>query len=435
MAGSRVNNLSGKRALRGTIEVPGDKSITHRAVIFSALADGTSEIAGYLTSEDCQRTIAAFREMGIAITAGSSSGAPSLAIEGKGLWGLSEPKQVLDCGNSGTSIRLLTGLLAGQSFFSVLTGDASLRSRPMRRVVEPLRQMGGEIVGRSGGNLAPLAVSGRKLTGIDYHLPIASAQVKSAILLAGLTASGVTTLSEPSQSRDHTERMLRYFGVKLEEKEGRISITGGTPYRAKRIEVPGDISSAAFFLVAGALVEGSEITLRKVGVNPTRTGILDVLQKMGADVTVTPSASICGEPTADLTVRSGPLKGTVIEGELIPRTLDEFPILCVAAAAAEGETLIRGAQELRVKESDRIAAMAKALRGMGVAVEEFQDGMKIEGTEKWRGTDCETHADHRVAMAMTVAGLLAEGGNRIDDEECINTSFPGFMKLLSGLIS
>lgn len=435
MNGSRAKSAPKKGPLRGTVEVPGDKSITHRAVILSALAEGQSEISGYLASEDCRRTMTAFQEMGISITSEPSKGVPTLSIEGKGFWGLSEPKGVLDCGNSGTTMRLLTGLLAGQSFFSVLTGDASLRGRPMRRVVEPLRLMGGEIVGRSGGNLAPLAISGRKLSGIDHRLPIASAQVKSAILLAGLMASGVTTLSEPSRSRDHTERMLRYFGVKFEEKEGRLSIVGGSPFLGKKIGVPGDISSAAFFLVAGTLVEGSEITLRNVGVNPTRTGILDVLQQMGARITVTPLAPVSGEPTADLTVRSSALKGTAMEGELIPRTLDEFPILCVAAAAAEGETVIRGAQELRVKESDRIATMAAALRGMGVTVEEFPDGMKIEGTKKWRGADCETHGDHRVAMAMTVAGLIAKGGNRVDDEACINTSFPGFMKLLSGLTS
>lgn len=422
-----------KRSLRGAIEVPGDKSITHRAVIFSALAEGTSEIAGYLPSEDCERTVAAFQEMGISIAAEKSKGIPTLWVEGKGLEGLSEPKQVIDCGNSGTTLRLLTGLLAGQSFFSVLTGDASLRSRPMRRVVDPLRQMGAEIAGRSEGNLAPLAVSGRKLNGIDYRLPMASAQVKSAILLAGLTASGTTYLTEPGRSRDHTERMLRYFGVPLEEQSGSISVSGGTSFRGKKIEVPADLSSAAFFLVAGTIVEGSEITVRKVGVNPTRTGILEILQRMGAHIEIKPSPPLCGEPVADLTVRSSALRGVTVEGELIPRMLDEFPILCVAAAAAEGETVVRGARELRVKESDRIAAMAEALRGMGVTVEEFPDGIKINGGKKWRGASCTTHGDHRVAMSMTVAGLIAEGGNTIDDVACINTSFPGFMELLSSL--
>lgn len=422
-----------KRPLRGTITVPGDKSITHRAVIFSALGEGPSEIIGYLPSEDCERTITAFREMGIAISVETVNGLPSLHVQGKGLWGLTEPTGVIDCGNSGTTLRLLTGLLAGKPFFSVLTGDASLRKRPMRRVIDPLQTMGAEILGRSGGMLAPLAISGKKLNGIDYRLPIASAQVKSAILLAGLTASGVTTLSEPSRSRDHTERMLRSLGVRFEENNGRLSVVGGSSYPGKRIEVPGDLSSAAFFLVAGAIIEGSEITIRKIGVNPTRTGLLEVLKEMGAEITVTPLEPMGDEPVADLTVRSTSLHGAVIGGDLIPRTIDEFPILCVAAAAAEGETVIRDAQELRVKESDRIAAMAQALRGMGIAVEEFPDGMRIEGKKKWKGTFCETHGDHRIAMSMAIAGLVAEGGNEIDDVACIDTSFPGFLGLLGTL--
>ena len=422
-----------KGSLRGTIEVPGDKSITHRAVILASLAEGTSEIIGYLPSEDCERTVSAFREMGAAIKAGTAEGRPALTVEGKGLWGLSEPSGVIDCGNSGTTFRLLTGLLAGQSFFSVLTGDGSLRRRPMRRVVEPLRRMGAEIIGRDGANLPPLAISGRKLTGIDYLLPIASAQVKSALLLAGLTASGVTTISEPSRSRDHTERMFRHLGARFEEKEGRLSVVGGVPFSGKKIIVPGDLSSAAFFLVGAAIMKNSEVTVRNVGVNPTRTGFLEILQRMGADIAVRPLEPVCGEPIADVTVRSGALRGTVIEGDMIPRSLDEFPILCVAAARAEGTTVIRGAQELRVKESDRIAVMARALRGMGVEVEEFPDGMKIQGKGRWAGTRCETEGDHRVAMAMTIAGLAAEGGSEVDDEKCVNTSFPGFMKLLASL--
>ncbi|MBI3804743.1 MAG: 3-phosphoshikimate 1-carboxyvinyltransferase [Nitrospirae bacterium] len=422
-----------KAPLRGTIAVPGDKSITHRGVIFAALAEGPSKVVGYLPSEDCERTIAAFQGMGVSITVETVDGVPSLQVEGKGLWGLTEPTGVIDCGNSGTTLRLLTGLLAGRPFFSVLTGDASLRKRPMRRVIDPLRTMGAEIFGRSGGTLAPLAISGKKLTGIETRLSIASAQVKSAILLAGLTAAGVTTVSEPSRSRDHTERMLRSLGARFEEREGRLSIVGGAPYSGKRIEVPGDLSSAAFFLVAGAIVDGSEITIQKVGVNPTRTGILDVLKAMGAEITITPRPPMGDEPVADLTVRAGALRGTVIRGELIPRTIDEFPILCIAAAAAEGETVVRDAEELRVKESDRIAAMAKGLRGMGITVEEFPDGMRIEGSRQWKGTFCETHGDHRIAMAMTVAGLMAEGGNEIDDVACINTSFPGFLGLLSKL--
>ncbi|MFQ5949425.1 MAG: 3-phosphoshikimate 1-carboxyvinyltransferase [Nitrospiria bacterium] len=430
---SSIEARSKRTPLRGTIDLPGDKSITHRAIILSALGEGTGEIVGYLPSEDCERTIAAFREMGISITSETSDGIPTLWVEGKGLGGLSEPKGVIDCGNSGTTMRLLTGLLAGQSFFSVLTGDASLRKRPMRRVVDPIRIMGGEIMGRSGGDFAPLAISGRKLSALDYRLPIASAQVKSAILLAGLVASGVTTLSEPTRSRDHTERMFRYLGVAFTEEEEGLSVEGGVPFRNKRIDVPGDISSAAFFMVAAMIVKGSEITLRRIGVNPTRSGILNMLQEMGAEISVKPLEPICNEPTADITVRSSALRGTVIEGESVSRVLDEFPILCIAAASAEGETVIRNAEELRVKESDRIATMAMALRGMGIVTETFPDGVRIQGRRGWKGTACETGGDHRVAMSMVVAGLVAEGGNQIDDVACINTSFPGFLDLLSEL--
>lgn len=427
------STCSSKVPLRGTIRLPGDKSITHRAVILSALGEGTAEIVGYLPSEDCDRTVAAFREMGVSIIESSSGGISRLKIEGKGLGGLSEPKGVIDCGNSGTTMRLLTGLLAGQSFFSVVTGDASLRQRPMLRIVEPLRLMGGEIRGRSGGDFAPLAISGGGLSAINYRLPFASAQVKSAILLAGLLASGETTVSEPGRSRDHTERMFRYLGIKCEEKADGFSVAGGTPFKNKRIEIPGDISSAAFFLVAATILERSEITLRCIGVNPTRTGVLDVLQRMGADIMVQPLTPICNEPIADLTIRSRPLRGIVIDGALASSILDEFPVLCIAAAAAEGETVIRNAQELRVKESDRIETMAKALRGMGVQVETFADGMRIQGNRLWRGTTCETKGDHRIAMSMAVAGLRTEGENKIDDMDCIKTSFPGFLRLLSEL--
>ncbi len=426
-------DCSRKVSLRGAIRLPGDKSITHRAVMLSAFGEGTAEIVGYLPSEDCERTVAAFRAMGISIIDTSSGGTLSLKIEGKGLRGLSEPKGVIDCGNSGTTMRLLTGLLAGQSFFSVLTGDASLRQRPMGRIVAPLRCMGAEIMGRSGGDLAPLAISGGMLSGTSIRLPFSSAQVKSAILLAGLLASGETIVSEPGRSRDHTERMFRYLGIQCEEKAEGFSVVGGRAFKNKRIEIPGDISSAAFFLVAATILEGSEVKLKGVGINPTRTGILDVLQRMGADITIHPLSSSRHEPIADLTVRSRPLRGILIEGALAASVLDEFPVLCIAAAAAEGETVIRNAQELRVKESDRIETMAKALRGMGIQVETFSDGMKIRGSRQWRGTACETKGDHRIAMSMTVAGLRTDGENEIDDMECINTSFPGFLDLLSEL--
>ncbi len=421
------------RPLAGTMTVPGDKSITHRAVILSALARGTSPIHGYLPSEDCLHTVAAFQQMGVSIT--SEPDGSLLRVSGKGL--LSEPHNVIDCGNSGTTTRLLTGLLAGQSFFSVLTGDASLRSRPMRRVVDPLRRMGGKIEGRGDGAFAPLAISGGPLVGIDYRLPIASAQVKSAILLAGLTASGTTRVSEPLHSRDHTERMLHYFGVPLEwasQEEGAwIRIEGGVELEGRPIEVPGDISSAAFFLVAGAILEGSHIQIRRVGTNPTRTGILEILKRMGARIEVTPLPETCGEPVADIVVRHGPLRATRIEGNIVPRMIDEFPILCIAAAMAEGETHIRDAAELRVKESDRIRTMADALQAMGVSVAIFPDGLSIRGKGSFNGARCKTASDHRVAMALAIAGLVADGPVEMDDTACIATSFPGFMAQLDAL--
>lgn len=419
--------------LRGNLSIPGDKSITHRAIILSALAQGRSRIVGYLPSEDCERTLTAFKAMGIGITSELEQGVPSLVVDGKGLRGLSEPKDVIDCGNSGTTMRLMTGLLAGQSFFSVLTGDASLRKRPMARVVDPIRQMGGDIRGRVDGNQAPLAISGQELSPITYQLPIASAQVKSAILLAGLTVSDTTTVSEPGICRDHTERMFQYFGIPFEKKENVLTVTGGADFAARTIEVPGDISSAAFFLVAGSIIPGSKITLSHVGVNPTRTAVLDILKKMGADIRIVPCETEGNEPVADLRVCAADLKGCIVEGALMTGALDEFPILCIAAARAEGRTVFRGAAELRVKESDRIEMMAAALKGMGILVETFADGMAITGNPDWKGTFCQTAGDHRIAMSMVVAGLLAVGGNQIDDMACINTSFPGFMDLLEGL--
>ncbi len=434
MSLSKIGVPPKKTALRGGIPIPGDKSITHRSIILSALAEGKSQIVGYLPSEDCHRTIEAFRAMGISFRSGMDNGVPTLEVEGKGLRGLIEPEEVIDCGNSGTTMRLMTGLLSGQSFFSVLSGDGSLRSRPMRRIVDPLRLMGGEIHGRSEGSLAPLAISGKALNPIEYTLPIPSAQVKSAILLAGLTLSGRTTIHEPSPSRDHTERMLKYFGVQFEKKKNRLSVDGGIPFQSRTIEVPGDISSAAFFLVAATIMPGSEVVLRKVGINPTRSGILDVLQGMGADITVQSLSPVLNEPIADIVVRSSSLKGLVIEGALARSVLDEFPVLCIAAAKAEGKTVFRGAKELRFKESDRIEMMAAGLRGMGVKVDTFSDGIEIEGKPVWKGTVCKTKGDHRIAMAMAVAGLIAEGGNKIDDTHCISTSFPGFFDLMSGLL-
>lgn len=421
------------KPLRGEVSIPGDKSITHRAVMLSALAEGESEIIGYLPSQDCERTISAFQAMGIEVLTTQRNAQPTLQIKGRGLFGLKEPADVIDCGNSGTTMRLMAGLLAGQKFFSVLSGDASLRSRPMKRIVDPLRMMGAEISGRLQGQYAPLAISGKPLSPIEYTQSIASAQVKSAVLLAGLSLAEPTTVYEPARSRDHTERMFQHFGIPFERKGEQASVVGGTVFSGRKIAVPGDISSAAFFLVAGTIVEGSELTLRNVGVNPTRTGILDILLNMGADIKIEPQESTCNEPVADLIIRSSPLRGIEIGGELILRAIDEFPVLCIAAARAQGETVIRGARELRVKESDRIESMSAALTGMGITVETYDDGMRIEGRPDWLGCDCKTAGDHRIAMSMSVADLLAAGGNRIDDVECINTSFPGFIEQLAAL--
>jgi 3-phosphoshikimate 1-carboxyvinyltransferase len=412
--------------LKGVISVPGDKSISHRAVILGSIAGGTTTVRGFLPAEDCLRTAAVFRMMGVAI----EQRGDALRIEGRGLRGLAEPSDVLDLGNSGTGMRLLTGLMAGQSFFSVVTGDETLRRRPMRRVVDPLRQMGAVIAGRNGGEFAPLAVTGRPLKGIRYDLPVASAQVKSALLLAGLTAEGPTRLTEPSASRDHTERMLLAFGADLRVEGTTVTVHPAESLKSRDLEIPGDPSSAAFFVVAALIVPGSELTIRSVGVNPTRTGFIDVLHQMGADLRLENRREIGGEPAADLVVRSGPLKGVAVDPALVPRAIDEFPVLAVAAAFAEGETLIRGAEELRVKESDRIAVMAAELRKLGARVEELPDGLRITGGAPLAGAVCESRGDHRVAMAMAVAGLAASGETLIEDAACIETSFPGFESLL-----
>jgi 3-phosphoshikimate 1-carboxyvinyltransferase len=353
-----------------------------------------------------------------------------LRIEGKGLHGLDEPEDVLDCGNSGTSMRLITGLLAGQRFFSVLTGDRYLRKRPMARVIEPLSGMGACIFGRAGGEKAPLAIVGKELTGAAYSSRVASAQVKSAILLAGLYASGETEVKEPHLSRDHSERMLRHFGAVVETFDGGVRMRGGRELEGRDIIVPGDISSAAFFMVAATIVPGSELLIRGVGVNPTRTGIIDILVAMGANIELLDRRQASGEPVADLLVRSARLKGIEIGGDLVPRAIDEFPIICVAASLAEGRTVIRDARELRVKETDRIAAMAANLRKGGVQIVETEDGMEITGRETLIGSVAESFGDHRIAMSMLVAGLVADGESEVRDVECISTSFPDFSGLL-----
>ncbi|MEK6726414.1 MAG: 3-phosphoshikimate 1-carboxyvinyltransferase [Deltaproteobacteria bacterium] len=417
--------------LKGEITVPGDKSISHRALMFASIADGDTRIKGLLKGEDNLATLKAFRQMGIWI----EEHGDIVVVHGNGLNGLREPEDFIDAGNSGTTIRLITGLLAGQNFFSSITGDQYLRKRPMKRVIDPLSQMGARIFGRENGNKAPLAIVGSKLKGITYNSPIASAQVKSAILLAALYTDGLTTVIEPMLSRDHTERMLAYFGAKVERTDNSVSIAGGQKLAGGgEIIVPGDISSATFFMVAALITEGSSLTIRDVGVNPTRTGIIDILRGMGGNIEVLNPREISGEPIGDIHVRSSLLKGIEISGEVIPRAIDELPVVAVAAAFAEGTTKIRDAKELRVKESDRIGTMTVSLRKLGIRVDDsYEDGMDIEGGEPnvTPGSDFNSYGDHRVAMSMIVAGLTAKGDQMlVRDTECIDTSFPGFEELI-----
>ena len=409
--------------LSGEICVQGDKSISHRAVIIGSIANGTTIVTNFLTSEDCLATMKAFKAMGILIEEFDGN---KLKIHGKGPNGLAEPPDVMDMGNSGTSARLLCGLLSAQPFFSVMTGDNSLRRRPMKRVTEPLRQMGARIWGRRGGEYLPLSIQGGELKGFFHRMAVPSAQVKSALLLAGLFAKGRTTIEELLPTRDHTERMLEYCGVGLIRKGTTIAVEGGQSPSSRDIEIPGDISAAAFFIVGASMLKGSEIVIKGVGLNPTRTGIIDILRQMGASIEMDNLREMGGEPAGDIRVRSAPLKGVEIKGDIIPRCVDELPVLCIAAAIAEGETWIRDAAELRVKESDRIAGMAECLSSLGVEVETFEDGMRIQGTKRLKGSMCNSRGDHRIAMSMAIAGLAAEGETLIEDTECINTSFPMF---------
>jgi 3-phosphoshikimate 1-carboxyvinyltransferase len=426
MADLRIQPSSG---IRGELILPGDKSISHRSVLFAAIADGDTQISGFLAGEDTQNTAKAMQTMGIAI---DGLGTDRLVVHGRGLDGLCEPASVLDLGNSGTGMRLLAGLLAGQDFFSVLTGDQYLRKRPMARIVEPLRLMGARIDGRSGGKLAPLSIrGGQTLRSIKYASPVASAQVKSAVLLAGLYADGETMVNEPSKSRDHTERMFRFFGVEVWEQGTSVTVHGRQRLRARGpLTIPSDISSAAFFMVAASIVPGSDLLIRNVGVNPTRTGIIDVLIAMGAGIALENQREQAGEPVADVRVRYRKLHGVQIGGDMIPRTIDEIPVLAVAASYAEGKTVIKDAAELRVKESDRIATIAGELRKMGAGIIELPDGMEITGRDSLTGALCDSHGDHRIAMSVAVAGLAAKGDTVVRDTDWIDTSFPGFERLL-----
>lgn len=417
--------------LQGEIRVPGDKSIGHRAVILASSACGRSRIFNLSGGEDNLRTVQAFKNMGIEIW----PEVDSLCIEGKGWDGLLAPTETIDCGNSGTAMRLLSGLLAGRPFQSRLDGDASLRQRPMQRVIEPLSRMGAQIMSRDGKGWAPLEIQGQKLKAIDYRMPVASAQVKSAILLAGLQAEGMTRVEEPQSSRDHTELMIKGFGGEAQVDGRSVTIAGGQKLSAREVRIPGDISSAAFFLVAAAMIPGSELLVRDIGVNPTRDGVIEILRRMGAQIKFLNWRIETGEPVADVKVCGSPLVGIEIGPEMAARTIDEYPILAVAGALAEGVTTISGVKELRYKESDRIATMTEGLRKLGVEVEEREDGMTIRGGKPLEAASVKTYGDHRVAMALAIAGLCADNGVQMDDTGCVDTSFPGFFDLLSRLRS
>lgn len=421
----KVKNTIG---LVGEVSVPGDKSISHRAVILGSLAKGTTQVTGFLRSEDCLNTARAFMRLGVSISWPSPD---VLEIHGNGLDGLREPGDVIDVGNSGTGIRLITGVLAGQSFYSVITGDESIRRRPMGRVVEPLKEMGAMIFGREGGDKAPLSIIGGELWPISYQSPVASAQVKSAILLAGLFAEGETSVTEPTLSRNHTELMLKGFGADVRSEGTTATVVGRPQLNAQSVQVPGDISSAAYWMVAGLIIPNSELTITNVGINPTRTGIIDALRAMGANLVLENIREEAGESAADIVVRTSSLHGTEIKGELIPRLIDEVPILAVAAAVAEGDTVITDAKELRVKETDRIATVAVELAKFGVSIDELPDGMVIYGRSELTGTECQSHGDHRIAMSCAVAGMAASGETVVHDTECIRTSYPGFEATLA----
>ena len=425
-----INKPQSGLSLQGKIRVPGDKSISHRALMLGALASGETQIQGLLLGEDPRSTASCFRAMGAEI---SPLNTELVQVKGIGLGQLQEPVDILDAGNSGTTIRLMLGILASHPgrFFTV-TGDSSLRSRPMSRVVKPLQQMGAQIWGRNNNSLAPLAIQGQSLKPIHYQSPIASAQVKSCVLLAGLMTEGKTTVTEPALSRDHSERMLRAFGAELsvDPETNSVTVTGQAQLHGQKVVVPGDISSAAFWLVAGAIVPGSNLLIENVGVNPTRTGILEALEMMGADIQLENERTVAGEPVADLRVRSGSLKACTIAGDLIPRLIDEIPILAVAAVFAQGTTIIRDAEELRVKESDRIEVMAKQLNSMGAKVTELPDGMEITGGTPLTGTDVDSYTDHRIAMSLAIAALNSTGTTTINRAEAASISYPDFIPTL-----
>lgn len=418
-----------KTHLKGEITIPGDKSISHRSIMFGSLAQGTTEIHGFLKGADCLSTISCFRQMGIDI----EENAGVIYVQGKGLRGLSAPDRILDVGNSGTTTRLMSGILAGQNFTTTLSGDESLNSRPMKRIMTPLSMMGADILSLHGNGCAPLKITGKPLTAIHYNSPVASAQVKSAILLAGLYADGITSVTEPALSRNHTELMLESFGAKIRTEGLTASVTPPENLYGQKIVVPGDISSAAFFIVAGLITPNSEILIKNTGINPTRNGILKVCEAMGADITYLNRQTGKGEPVADILVRTSNLHGTVIEGDIIPTLIDELPVIALLACFAKGTTVIRDAQELKVKESNRIDLMAVNLNAMGARVTPTDDGMIIEGGHPLHGASIYCKYDHRIAMTFAIAGINADGETDIIDSDCVNVSYPAFFEDLEQL--
>lgn len=415
--------------LRGEMEIPGDKSISHRAIMFGSLANGITEVTHFLQGADCLSTISCFQKLGITI----ENRTDKILIHGKGLHGLSAPTDILDCGNSGTTTRLISGILSGQNFTSTLTGDSSIQKRPMKRIMDPLNQMGADITSIHGNNCAPLTIKGQKLKGIHYHSPIASAQVKSAILLAGLYADGETRVTEPYISRNHSEIMLSYFGAKIKIEDTTAILLPDPILEGQKIAVPGDISSAAYFIAGGLLVPGSEILLKNVGINPTRDGILRVAKEMGGNIELLNVTTDNGEPTADIFVKFSALHGITIGGEIIPTLIDEIPIIAIMAAFARGTTIIKDAAELKVKESNRIQVMVDNLKAMGADIESTDDGMIIHGGKDLHGAIIDSHMDHRIAMSFAIASLLADGHTTILDKNCVDISFPTFYQELNRL--
>ncbi|MFP5107903.1 3-phosphoshikimate 1-carboxyvinyltransferase [Neobacillus sp. C211] len=421
---TNINGLNGK------ITIPGDKSISHRSVMFGSIAYGETKVTNFLPGEDCLSTISCFRKLGVIIEESDNQ----LRIIGKGFEGLTEPTEVLDVGNSGTTIRLLMGILAGRPFFSSLVGDESIGKRPMTRVTNPLSEIGARIDGRKDGSFTPISIRGGGLKPINYQLPVASAQVKSALILAGLQAEGQSIIIEPEETRDHTERMIKKFGGEIHKDNQNIMVKGGQKLTATSIHVPGDISSAAFFLVAGAVIPDSEIVLKNVGLNPTRTGIIEVMKKMGADLEIVQNEETSFEPFGDLIIKTSSLKGTVIEGDLIPKLIDEIPIIALLATQAEGTTIIKDAEELKVKETNRIDTVVNELKKLGAKIEATEDGMIIYGKSVLSGGTVSSHGDHRIGMMLAIAALLCENEAELVNPEAISVSYPNFFAHLNSLI-